>query len=171
MRGIQELIGAVQSAPIAHMWNTDTTVVTVLVFFAALIYAAVQDIGTKEVGDYIHVIIAVSALIDFDRANLPAMLIGAIVTALPLFVGGLILKGSIGGADIKLMAASGLLLGAANGIIALVIGLFTGVACTYIYRRVRKTDMRTSFPLVPYLAAGCIVAYMLQVNLLPRFDG
>ena len=154
-------MGAVHTAPFAHLWESDTAIITTIFFFAALICAAVQDIRTKEVGDYIHVIIAHTAFIGFDFANLPAMLTGAVVTALPLFIAGIIKKGSIGGADIKLMAASGLILGAVGGIIALVIGLFLGVGCTYVYRKIKKADMKTSFPFVPFLAAGCIIAYLL----------
>ena len=149
------------SVPFAHLWETDTALVTMLIFFAALVYAAVQDIRTKEVGDYIHVIIAVTAFIGFDRAYLPAMLLGAVVSALPFFLSALIKKGSIGGADIKLMAASGLILGAGKGMIALILGLFLGVGCTFIYRKIKKADMKTSFPLVPFLAAGCMAAYLI----------
>ena len=132
-----------------------------LLFFGVLLYASVQDIKTREVGDYIHVIIAIIALLGFDRANLPAMLIGAVVSALPLFIAGIAKTGSIGGADIKLMAASGLILGAERGIIALIIGLFLGVGCTFIYRKLKKADFTTPFPLVPYLAIGCVVSYLL----------
>ena len=153
-------MGAAQTAPFTHLWESDTAIITTIFFFAALTYAAVQDIRTKEVGDYIHVIIAVTALISFDRANLPAMLIGAVVTALPLFIAGVAKRGSIGGADIKLMAASGLILGAVGGIIALIIGLFLGVGCTYAYRKLKKADMKRSFPFVPFLAVGCVVAYL-----------
>jgi leader peptidase (prepilin peptidase)/N-methyltransferase len=157
MGGIPGYMGAgFPPVPIAHFW--DIAVITTLFFFAALICAAAQDIRKKEVGDYIHVIIAVTAFIGFEFADLPAMLIGGLVSALPLFIAGMIKKGCIGGADIKLMAASGLILGAGNGIFALIIGLFSGVVCTFMARRIKKADMTTSFPLVPFLAVGCIIA-------------
>jgi leader peptidase (prepilin peptidase)/N-methyltransferase len=132
-----------------------------LLFFGALIYASVRDIRTREVGDYVHVIIAIIALLGVACVNLPAMMLGAVVSALPLFIAALVKTGSIGGADIKLMAASGLLLGAERGAIALVIGLFLGIVCTFIYRKLQKADFTTPFPLVPYLAIGCVVAYFL----------
>jgi prepilin signal peptidase PulO-like enzyme (type II secretory pathway) len=59
------------------------------------------------------------------------------------------------------MAASGLLLGAIGGIIALIIGLFLGVGCTFIYRKLKNAEMKTSYPLVPFLAVGCVIAYLL----------
>lgn len=132
-----------------------------IIYITTLCCASVQDIRTKEVGDCIHIIIAITAFIGFDRANLPAMLLGAVLTAIPLLVAACVKQGSIGGADIKLMAASGLLLGAARGILALCIGLFLGVTCTYLYRKLNKRDTKTSFPLVPFLSAGCVVAYLL----------
>jgi len=132
-----------------------------LFFFGALIYASVQDIRTREVGDYVHVIIAVIALLGLDRAILPAMLMGAAVSAFPLFIAGVVKPGCIGGADIKLMAASGLILGAERGVIALIIGLSLGAGCTFLYRKIKKTDLAVPFPLVPYLSAGCVVAYLI----------
>ena len=129
--------------------------------FGTLLYASVQDIRTREVGDYVHVIIAVIALLGIDGAALPAMLFGAAVSAIPLFIAALIKPGCIGGADIKLMAASGLILGAEKGILALIIGLFLGVGCIFFYRKIKKADLAVSFPLVPHLAAGCVAAYFL----------
>lgn len=162
MRVVQGFLGTgFPPVPFAHLWETDTAIITTLFFFAALCYAAAQDIKTKEVDDCVHVIIAVTAFIGFERGNLPAMLTGAALSALPLFTAALIKRGSVGGADIKLMAASGLILGAGNGIIAMIIGLSLGVGCTYVYRKTRKTALTTSFPFIPFLAAGCIVAYLL----------
>jgi leader peptidase (prepilin peptidase)/N-methyltransferase len=130
-----------------------------LFFFTALLWASVQDVKAKEVGDYIHVIIAVIAFVGLT--NFPAMLTGALVSALPLFIAGVVKPGCIGGADIKLMAASGLILGAERGFIALIIGLTLGVGCTFIYRKIKKADLAVSFPLVPYLSAGCVVSYLI----------
>ena len=135
--------------------------VTHLIFFAALFYASIQDIRTREVGDYIHITIAITAFVGSPAKHTPAMLLGAVVSALPLFIAGMLKSDSIGGADIKLMAASGLFLGAASGIIALVAGMFLGVVCTFVYRKLKNRDMKTSFPLVPFLSAGCVVAYLL----------
>ena len=148
---------------IHNLPGTDfSSVPATLIFFAALIYAAKQDIKTKEVGDYVHVIIGTTAFLNFSWSNLPFMLFGAVISALPLFIMALIKKGSVGGADIKLMAACGLTLGANGGITALIIGLFLGVNGTYVYRKIKKADMKASFPLVPYLAAGCIIANFLK---------
>jgi len=138
-----------------------TGVLVPILFFAVLCVAAVQDIRAKEVDDRLHIIIAAAACIGFRAANLPGMLLGAVAAALPLLIAALVKPNSVGGADIKLMAASGLILGAGRGIIALVIGLTLGVVSTTIFRKRKKTDLATSFPLVPFLAAGCIAAYLL----------
>ena len=156
------------SVPFSHLWESETAAVTALFFFSALIYASVQDIRTKEIGNYIHVIIAITAFIGFKLENLPFMLLGGIITALPMFLSALIKPGnvdagntSVGGGDIKLMAASGLILGAGKGIIALIVGLFLGIVCTFIYRKIKNTDLKTSFPFVPYLAAGCVFVQII----------
>jgi leader peptidase (prepilin peptidase)/N-methyltransferase len=158
---IQIAAGAVHTVPFARLWENDAAIVTTLFFFTALLYASVQDIKRREVFDCVHIIIAVTAFIGFERSNLPAMLFGAAAAALPLFIAGVAKKGSIGGADIKLMAASGLLLGAGRGVLALVAALTFGLACTLVPRLITKATLTESFPLVPYLALGCALAYLL----------
>lgn len=90
------------------------------------------------------------------------MLFGLFFTALPLFIAALMKEGSVGGADIKLMAAAGFLLGVQTGITALIVGMFLAVVCTVVYRRIKRLDINKSFPLVPYLTVGIITNIILR---------
>ena len=132
-----------------------------VIFAALLIYASVKDIRTREVDDYLSVMIAITALIGVTLADLPFMLAGALFVPLPLFIAALLRPGRMGGADIKLMAASAFLLGLRNGMAAMITGLALAVIFTLIISKIRKNSAKDSFPLVPYLGAGCILAYTI----------
>ena len=64
------------------------------------------------------------------------------------------IPGSIGGGDIKLMAAGGLLLGAAGIWDAFVIGVFTSAIVSSVWLLQKKVDTKTEIPLGPFLALG-----------------
>jgi len=132
-----------------------------IIFGSLLVTASIQDIKKREVSNCIHVLIVFTAFINFNIDLLLPMVIGATLTPLPLFIASMLRKDSIGGADIKLMAASGLLLGVSKGLSALIIGLLLAVVITYIIRKIQHKSLNESFPLVPYLAIGIITAYLL----------
>lgn len=141
--------------------QTPLTVVKGVVLSLTLFYAALQDIQTKEVDDSVSIIIAMTALIQFDSSRFLYMLVGGIVTAFPLFIAALIKPGKLGGADIKIMSAIGFLLGAEKGMIALIAGLLLAVICIPIYRKIRKVKTNAAFALVPFLAIGSYAAFFI----------
>lgn len=146
---------------IFRFYQTPLTIVKGVFLLLALFYAAMQDFQTREVDDSVSVVIAMTALIQFDPSRWIYMLLGAIVTALPLFTAALIKPGKIGGADVKIMAASGFLLGAEKGMIALMAGLLLAVICIPLYRTIKKKQGKAAFALVPFLAAGIFAAFLL----------
>lgn len=125
-----------------------------LIFALILTFAAFHDLKTKEVPDIIHILIILTALIDFNSIN---SILGLFIVPLPFLIVAVILEGGIGGGDIKLMGACGFLLGASSGFFASIVGLSIAV-CVNLLKRKGKSH---SFPLVPYLAIGCIVSYFL----------
>ncbi len=146
---------------ILRFYQTPLTIVKGVFLLLTLYYAAMQDIQTREVDNSVSIVIAMTALIQFNSSHFLQMIFGSIVTALPLFIAALIKPGKLGGADIKIMAASGILLGAERGILALVIGLLLAVVCIPIYRTIKKKQKRAAFALVPFLAVGIYAAFLL----------
>lgn len=122
-----------------------------ILFGQALLFAAEHDRAFHIVPDYIPVWIFATGLTGMQPVR---ALAGMVFVPLPLFVAALSDEGSIGGGDIKLMAACGFVLGAPKGYAALAAGLLLAVLCETLRRR-RK---RESFALAPYLAAGCLMA-------------
>lgn len=129
-------------------------------FLLLLLYASNSDIYTREVSNWIPLFIAETAVIGFRPENTTSMLLG-ILLALPMLIAAVMKEGSIGGADIKLTGASGFLLGLERGLVGLIAGLILAVVVNLIYRKVKKLDTKEAFPLVPYLAAGNMLAVFI----------
>lgn len=137
-------------------------VVKTIIFIILLFGASIQDIINREINNWIPVLMFITAFVGFDRNSFLYMLFGMVITSLPLLIAALIKTDSIGGADIKVMAASGFMLGAQKGIAALIVGMLLAVVCTALYRYIKHNDIKKSFPLVPYLAIGAIITQIIN---------
>ncbi len=128
---------------------------------SALVVLSVIDFRTYEIPFGINVFIAVLGLFRIltDRGNWTEYVIGFFSVSLVLYVLYLITKGQgIGGGDIKLMAASGLLLGWQCNILAFVLGCIIGSVCHLIRMRLGRAD--NILALGPYLSVGIYLCAM-----------
>ncbi len=129
------------------------------IFFTLLFLASVFDIRKRIISNTVCLLIALTGLIGFQ----PVKLLG-VLTALPLLLAAL-LWGGMGGGDIKLAAASGIVLGFQRGMAAMVIGLTALLLFYFFYSTVQKLRGRKcqkAFPLAPFLSVGCIAAYFMN---------
>ena len=127
-----------------------------------LLYGSISDIRTHTVPDWVWMGAAGSALIGLELSSLPSMLLGAAAVLLievPLAVS--MRDRAIGGADIKVSAAGAFLLGWRRGLAALILGLILAILIVSIVRLIRQDKRDRPFPLVPFLAAGQLVLYLL----------
>lgn len=73
--------------------------------------------------------------------------------------------GGIGGADIKIMGAAGMVLGLKQGISAMIIGIL-GMLAYHLGRKIlsrNKEKVEQSYPLIPFLTAGMMLAYLTLI--------
>ncbi len=138
----------------------DLRVIPWCLAISALIVISVIDIRTFEIPFGLNLIVGAcgAAITVLDgKAGLLSHMIGFFVISLPLFILFLISGGNaIGGGDVKLMAAAGLMLGTGNTVAAFIIGCFLGVVIHLILMKVQGSGSRLA--LGPYLAAGTIIA-------------
>lgn len=129
------------------------------VFFLTLLCAAsVFDLRRHIIPNTLNLAIAATALLCFSWSNL-----WGIAVALPFLLAAM-LCGGMGGGDIKLMVACGLVLGLPRGLLAAGAGLTLllvyaagyGICC-----KVRGREAEKAFPLAPFLSAGCLLAYFI----------
>lgn len=128
-------------------------------FFAALLLtASILDIRKRIIPDSICLGIAMTGLLTFEPVRLAGILAAVLFLAAALFFGGM------GGGDIKLMAAMGLVLGFGKSMAAAVIGLTALLVFHAGNTIIQKLCGRTapkSYPLAPFLSLGCLAAYFL----------
>ena len=86
-------------------------------FFSALFLAAVMDMRTRTIPDWLVVLVALTSMLPPGQPNLLGVLAG-----LPLLLAGITI-GGIGGGDVKLMGACGLVLGAGHALMGLFLAL------------------------------------------------
>ena len=128
-----------------------------ILFAFILAFSSFEDVKTRECDDHLHLMIVIAAFIGTDLNNLPWMFLAALFAGSVIVFSKLIGKGKIGGADIKLAAASAFLLGIGRGIIGLLAGTLLAVIVNMI-----KKNRKAGFPMIPYLAVGFTAAYFIQ---------
>jgi leader peptidase (prepilin peptidase)/N-methyltransferase len=126
-------------------------------FVTLLLAASASDIRGRIIPDSFCAAIALTGLIAFS----PVRLFG-ILAALPLLIAAMSAPGGIGGGDVKLTAASGLVLGFAGGTAGLILGLAAFLVFHLGDRIVRRKKAATSLPMAPFLSVGFITAYALM---------
>lgn len=109
---------------------------------------------------------AMTGLICFS----PVKLFG-ILAALPLFIAAMCREGSVGGGDIKLTAAAGMVTGFPTGIFGLILSLTASLICYLIYQMVRKMQRlslqpakHTALPMAPFLCFGFLTAHFMNLG-------
>lgn len=131
-------------------------------FFLVLSLAAVSDIRKRIIPDWMPLFVAGVSLLPPE----PVYLTGFLV-ALPLFLVG-ITVGGIGGGDIKLTGACGLVLGVERTLAGFLIALSLLLmfhAARQCIRKIRKrncvTEKEQAYPLVPFLLVGMGISVFL----------
>lgn len=127
-----------------------------ILFAFILACSSYEDIMTRECGDHLHIMTAITAFTGTDLSSVPNMLISG------LFIGGIMLlttvltKSKLGGADIKMAASCAFLLGLERGLL----GLLAGMTLAVVVNLIRK-KRKEAFPNIPYLAVGFLAAYFI----------
>lgn len=132
-----------------------------LLFLAALAVASAVDCRKHIIPNSLCLLTAAAGLISFS----PAQLFGPLVS-LPLLIAALIQPECMGGGDIKLTAAAGLVLGFWRGFWGLALGLLLAVlyfCVTRFYHKISRRPHaptgRTPLPFGPFLSIGFAALY------------
>jgi leader peptidase (prepilin peptidase)/N-methyltransferase len=123
-----------------------------------------KDIRKREIPPYICILAAALSVLDFKLINL-----FGILAALPLYIiARWIAPKRLGGGDIKLTAAVGLILGLQMTNCGLIIGFTLQVLIFISYallKRMNKQEaLNLSLPLAPCLAVGFFVTYLMKLG-------
>lgn len=139
---------------------------------SALLSLSIIDIRTFEIPVSFNIFILVLGVVRavYDYENILTYLIGMVSVSGFLFLCYIVTKGrGIGGGDIKLMAAAGLLVGWQNIIVALFAGCIIGSVIHITLMIVSKKDRMLAFG--PYLSIGIFIAMMYGEPLIDWYIG
>ena len=135
--------------------------------FSMLVAISVIDWRTYEIPVGLNITILTLGIIQciLDYRNWSSYLIGMVCVSGFLFLLFIITSGrGIGGGDIKLMFAAGLLLGWKNIILALMLGCIIGSIIHIILMKVSNKGRMLAFG--PYLSAGILLAMLFGEQLI-----
>jgi len=140
------------------------------VLMVIMLVASVRDIRTRIIPDLMPVLIAA---VSFIPSGHPYIL--GVLVALPLLMAGVV-YGGIGGGDIKIVGAVGLVLGFERTLAGLMLALIFMLAFhnirklpVFAYRRSMEpiqnkkesNHKKDSYPMVPFLTAGMLTSFLL----------
>ena len=136
--------------------------IRLILFFVLLFLAAVGDIRKRIVPDKVVLLLIGVSLIPPE----PVYVAGLMV-ALPLLLVGIV-SGGIGGGDIKLTAACGLVLGFERTLVGLLMALSLLSMLHVVRQCIRKirklncvAEKEQAYPLVPFLLLGMVISVFL----------
>ena len=138
-----------------------------VVLFPILMVLSLWDIDRKEIPYACSISIAVLGLISFLTAQMPwyEHLIGAAIIAVPFAV--LAFLGAMGGGDVQLMAAAGLLLGW-SVVPAAMIGIILGAIFGIIIKAMTKHNL---ICFGPFLSVGIAAGYLFGSDIINAYLG
>ena len=137
------------------------TAIKGFLLFLILLQASISDIKTRQVPDCLSAMILLTAFIQAELIDLPAMLLSLLVVGLPQLIIAVVKPGTYGGADIKITASSAFLLGLWKGLFAIIIGLLAGIFIPCIVRLIKKQSLKEGIPMIPYLSFGILLAFII----------
>lgn len=130
---------------------------TVFLFVAALMAAGCQDMKFMKIENKWNAIllgIAGLSCVTMPELTPVSRIIGLFCVSVPFLLVTLLVPGSFGGGDIKLMAAGGLFLGWKAVLASAVIGLFLAGIWAGGWLLTGKIKRKERFPLGPFLCLG-----------------
>lgn len=137
------------------------SVILVILLAIVLLAAAVIDIRTMYVPDAVHLCIlglAIISLLTKHGPTLASRICGSLPIGGAMLLVSILTKGGIGGGDIKLMAASGLLLGFSRNLLAFFLAYLAAGLWYAVPMFLGKLDRRREIPMIPYFAASILIS-------------
>ena len=151
-------ISAVVAVLLFCFFGLSVRSITGSIFCLLLLTASYSDIKTRECDDWLSVMILLTGLIGTEVQTIPLRIVSMAFVTLLMLIPSFFTKDGIGGADIKIAAASAFLLGLQRGLLGLTVGLLLAVVVNLIKNR---KNTKEGFPMIPYLVAPFMAAYFI----------
>lgn len=161
MSVILPLFGLLSLALFARFGLSVTAIQGLFLAFV-LLYASCSDLATREVGDFVWVLVFALSLPNLATQSILSMVIAALFVFLPQMIPAwLPPHKTLGGADIKLSTALAFLLGGWRGIVAYLAGLLIAILFVCIYGKIKRIPKKQPFALVPFLSVAAMALFFV----------
>lgn len=131
---------------------------------ALLIYAAIRDSKTRAIPPPLCVGIALLSLLDFSLENLLGLGIPLILWLTAVYI----CPEKLGGGDIKLCAATSIVIGFSATAYGIIIGFTLELICFSVIKHQKKLSEQEaknySMPLAPFLCVGFLITYFMSLT-------
>ena len=164
---IVELLTALSYLTAYLVLGPTVELIYAILLFPVLIILSLWDIDRKEIPYTCSILIALMGIVSIFTSQIPwyEHLIGAVIVAVPF--GILCFLGAMGGGDVQLMAAAGLLLGWSIVPSAL-IGIVIGAAFGVFVKIVTKSSL---IVFGPFLSMGIFAGYLWGEEIINAYLG
>ena len=136
-------------------------VITMIVIVSILLVISIIDFKIKIIPNQLNVLLFISGIWSgfvFQEVTFLSRFLGVFSVSIPMFMLAILCSGGLGGGDVKLMAASGVLLGIKWNIFAACAGLYGFFLL--ITKRAKRKDC---FALGPFLCIGIAVVFFRYI--------
>lgn len=157
-------------------WHYGFQLISLPVFLTGTLFGAIAivDFDTMTIPDgFVIALIplAIAFMLLFPAIGLPERMLGFFCISAPMLLLAMLIPGSFGGGDIKLIAVCGFMLGWQYTLLAMFIALMmSGVIAAYLLLR-KKVKRGAHIPFGPYLCAGCFLVLLYGDSILSWYLG
>lgn len=155
------IMGGIFGAAIGLLYGVSAKSVLLFIFFALLTVLAFIDMDTMELPFELNVIVlllGIASIFLWTEIPLKERLIGMAAVSVPMILIDLIIPNAFGHGDIRLLVASGLLLGWKLTLVGFFAGAIIGALAGVILIASGKKSRRDHIPFGPSLCAGLAMA-------------
>ncbi|MDN7240356.1 prepilin peptidase [Planococcus sp. N028] len=162
------ITGVLFTLSFLHFGFTQELIIAIL-FVSLLVIITVSDIAYMLIPD--KVLLPFAAVLLVLRFIIPLdtwwdSLLGAVVGFSLLFLIAVVSKGGMGGGDIKLFFAIGLVVGTMGTLMTLFFASIIGAVVGIIQLRITKQGRKTPIPFGPSIAVGALIVYFYGFGIL-----
>ena len=143
-------------------------VITMIVIVSILLVISIIDFKIKIIPNQLNVLLFISGIWSgfvFQEVTFLSRFLGVFSVSIPMFILAILCSGGLGGGDVKLMAASGVLLGVTGNVFAACFGLLLGGFCGLFLLLTKRIGYKGCFALGPFLCLGIAIVFF-QINFL-----
>lgn len=141
-------------------------IITMVVIVGILLVISIIDFKIKIIPNQLNVLLLMSGIWSsfvFQEVTFPSRFLGMFSVSIPMLVLAILCSGGLGGGDIKLMAASGMLLGIKWNIFAACVGLFLGGLYGFFLLITKHAGRKDYFALGPFLCIGIATVFLKYI--------